>query len=136
MAGLLAYFILIVFFRIALLISNRLVEIFRRSLSPIKLFLLRAGVFVIVFILYSFLIALFYDSGWMRASSQSDGKKIESDWMNIQGMWKEDYFIRQNEYVIYIVCEEIKYYNMDTKNVFPIPLAEGKGVFYLEKYLI
>lgn len=63
MAGLLAYFILIIFFRIALLISNRLVEIFRRSLSPIKLFLLRAGVFVIVFILYSFLITLFYDSG-------------------------------------------------------------------------
>ena len=44
MAGLLAYFILIIFFRIALLISNRLVEIFRRSLSPIKLFLLRVGV--------------------------------------------------------------------------------------------
>ena len=63
MAGFLAYFILLVFFLISFLIINRLVEIFRRSLSPIKLFLLRAGVFVIVFILYSFLIALFYDSG-------------------------------------------------------------------------
>ena len=63
MAGLLALFILIVSFRIALLISNRLAEIFRSSLSPIRLFLLRAGVFAIVFLLYDFLIKWLSDSG-------------------------------------------------------------------------
>ena len=83
MIGMVAYSILGGFILIAVMISNRLVKIFGWSLSPNKLFLLRAGVFFGIFFV------LFFDRiiGMIQFEYICHRKvmvKLEPDWINVR----------------------------------------------------
>ena len=103
MIGMIAYAILGGFILIAVMISNRLVKIFGWSLSPNKLFLLRAGVFFGIFFL------LFFD----RIIGM-----IQFDWIKVRRAKFEIKEINPKGYLVPTSCADHNYQDMDTGKIF------------------
>ena len=117
MGGLIAYAILIGFIWIAVFISNRLVKIFGWSLSPNKLFFLRAGVFFGIFFI------LFFDRiiGMIQFEYLCYRKavmKLEPDWINVRRAKFEIKEINPKGYLVPISCADHNYQDMDTEKIF------------------
>ena len=117
MAGLIVYAILIGFIWIAVFISNRLVKIFGWSLSPNKLFFLRAGVFFGIFFV------LFFDHiiGAIQFEYVCHRKvmvKLEPDWINVQRAKLEIKSTKLKWYIVPTFCSNGKYQDIDSGKIF------------------
>ena len=117
MGGLIAYLILAGFLWIAVKISNRLVKIFGWSLSPNKLFFLRAGVFFGIFFVLFFrdiIGAIQFEYLCYRRTKVT----LDPDWKNVQRASVTEKKRKQYGYFIPTYCTSIEYYDMDTKKIF------------------
>ena len=117
MGGLIAYLILAGFLWIAVKISNRLVKIFGWSLSPNKLFFLRAGVFFGIFFI------LFFDRiiGMIQFEYLCYRKavmKLEPDWINVRRAKYETKETKLWGYLVPTSCADHNYQDMDTGKIF------------------
>ena len=135
MGGLIAYLILAGFLWIAVKISNRLVKIFGWSLSPNKLFFLRAGVFFGIFFV------LFFDHivGAIQFEYVCHRKvmlKLEPDWKDVQRARTEEHIVRQKGYAVPTSCTDNKYYDIDTEKLFfSYTFCRRAGSFLFRKML-
>ena len=116
MIGMVAYAILGGFILIAVMISNRLVKIFGWSLSPNKLFLLHAGVFV------GILCILFFDHiiGAIQFEYICHHKmmvKLEPDWINVRRAKFEMKRTRLRGYIVQTSCSDGKYLDADSGKI-------------------
>ena len=115
-----AYAILGGFILIAVFISNQLVKIFGCSLSPNKLFLLRAGVFFGIFFI------LFFDHiiGMIQFEYVCHLKtetKLAADWKDVKRAGlvpEENLSFGRLGYIVPISCAKMKYQDLDTGKVF------------------
>ena len=117
MGGLIAYAILIGFIWIAVFISNRLVKIFGWSLSPNKLFFLRAGVFFGIFFI------LFFDRiiGMIQFEYLCYRKavmKLEPDWINVRRAKYETKETKLWGYLVPTSCTDYNYQDIDSGKTF------------------
>ena len=116
MAGLIVYAILIGFIWVAVFISNRLVKMFGWSLSPNKLFFLRAGVFFGIFFI------LFFDHiiGMIQFEYICHRKvmvKLEPDWINVRRAKFEMKRTRLRGYIVQTSCSDGKYLDADSGKI-------------------
>ncbi|MDG9699613.1 hypothetical protein [Ottowia cancrivicina] len=117
MIGMIAYAILGGFILIAVMISNRLVKIFGWSLSPNKLFLLRAGVFFgIFFVLFSRDIVGAIQFEYL--CHRKINVKLEPNWQSVRRASVTEKRRKQYGYFIPTFCTDVEYYDMDTEKVF------------------
>lgn len=117
MIGMIAYAILGGFILIAVMISNRLIKIFGWSLSPNKLFLLRAGVFFGIFFV------LFFDRiiGMIQFEYICYRKatvKLDPDWIKVRRAKFEIKEINPKGYLVPTSCADHNYQDMDTGKIF------------------
>ena len=117
MIGMIAYAILGGFILIAVMISNRLVKIFGWSLSPNKLFLLRAGVFFGIFFV------LFFDRiiGMIQFEYICYRKatvKLDPDWIKVRRAKFETKETKLWGYLGPTSCTDYKYQDIDSGKVF------------------
>ena len=120
MGGLIAYLILAGFLWIAVKISNRLVKIFGWSLSPNKLFFLRAGVFFGIFFV------LFFDHivgiiQFKYVCHRKTETKLAADWKDVKRARlasEENLSFSHLGYVVPISCAKMRYQDLDTGNIF------------------
>jgi hypothetical protein len=120
MIGMIAYAILGGFILIAVFISNRLVKIFGWSLSPNKLFLLRAGVFFGIFFI------LFFDHiidmiQFEYVCHLKTETKLAADWKDVKRAGlalEENLSFGRLGYTVPILCAKMKYQDLDTGKIF------------------
>lgn len=134
MIGMIAYAILGGFILIAVMISNRLVKIFGWSLSPNKLFLLRAGVFFGIFFV------LFFDRivGMIQFEYICYRKatvKLDPDWIKVRRAKFETKETKLWGYLVPTSCTDYKYQDIDSGKVFFLLHNAPEGeVFSSRKY--
>ena len=117
MIGMIAYAILGGFILIAVFIGNRLVKIFGWSLSPNKLFLLRAGVFFGIFFILFFrdiVGAIQFEYLCHRKINV----KLEPNWQSVRRASVTEKRRKQYGYFIPTFCTDVEYYDMDTEKYF------------------
>ena len=113
MIGMIAYAILGGFILIAVMISNRLVKIFGWSLSPNKLFLLRAGVFFVLFFDRIIGMIQFEYICYRKATV-----KLDPDWIKVRRAKFETKETKLWGYLVPTSCTDYKYQDIDSGKVF------------------
>ena len=117
MIGMIAYAILGGFILIAVFISNRLVKIFGWSLSPIKLFLFRVGVFFGIFFI------LFFDHiiGMIQFKYVCHNKTktmLSENWKEVQSAKLRTKKNRLRGFIVPVSCTEGEYYDVKEGRAF------------------
>ena len=117
MAGLIVYAILIGFIWVAVFISNRLVKMFGWSLSPNKLFFLRAGVFFGIFFV------LFFDHivGVIQFKYVCYNKTktiLSENWKEVQRAKLRTKKNRLRGFIVPVSCTEGEYYDVKDGRAF------------------
>lgn len=117
MIGMIAYAILGEFILIAVFISNRLVKIFGWSLSPIKLFLFRVGVFFGIFFI------LFFDHiiGMIQFKYVCHNKTktmLSENWKEVQSAKLRTKKNRLRGFIVPVSCTEGEYYDVKDGRAF------------------
>ena len=112
-----AYAILGEFILIAVFISNRLVKIFGWSLSPIKLFLFRVGVFFGIFFI------LFFDHiiGMIQFKYVCHNKTktmLSENWKEVQSAKLRTKKNRLRGFIVPVSCTEGEYYDVKDGRAF------------------